>query len=433
MCLGGVCPFSDFMIRTDYFSHEITYCASFRDDTIKKEMGFEEHRYGVKNLIARRGVLRGLALGIPISLLTTSSQSERLRRSSIQCGTTEIQNSIPPEESAFLEAMDTGQATILEDQAVRQNPRLSRVSEVNALIESSDPRMRTEMVIAVTRRLADTNLEPTLENVREAIHDIHAARERFRNIPIFNETVIFASGAVTENPNSSQSVYKRRRITRRLGSLEGVERILYFDGLLQQRQGCDWATTTSLEQARDRALTAFEQTETYVTGTFRMHGNRDFLEFGTLFPNEQRTERKQITLKAEQIAEAIARRHARRHNQRAAERFDFIVFDDCKVYTLVAETLVPRLAEISHRRGEPIPLPVMITASEDDQLTFRGTLMERLLFEDSLLERFVAGNINRAPTLGVLYPNGDQIGRGKNSSNAVVIVPDEKNRPLQIA
>jgi hypothetical protein len=294
---------------------------------------------------------------------------------------------------------------------------------VQALVPQLDGESRrahAERILAITRRLADLHIPATSENVRDSIAAIQNAREHYRNQPVFNDTVLFAAGAVTSSPDSGESVYITPEIRRRLSEL-GVE-VKYFSGLLSERQNCDWATPESLENARANVLEAVAETETPITLMFRMHGNEKFLEFGATGFSNQRAAHQTVAF-ARDIAHAFAERYANPERMAAARRTpDVIIFDDCNIQPFAMDALMREIRAIAEEEHREIPIPSIITSSEQGQYAFRGQLMNRLLFEQN----------RRTPTFGMLYPDNDLLGSRSINSNAVVMTRDRRNRPLQI-
>lgn len=395
-------------------------------------MPFEKRVLPVERSAIRNIAFRALAATLLVMPASQASSTSDTRLTSLtdtvasaeendpSCGVTEVQQPIPAIYTRYLVQTYDREITVLDSNFVRQNPRYRYIQDVERLVprtEDESERAYAERVVSITRRLSDLELMPTVQNVRDSIGAISNARERYRNQPIFNETILFLSGAVTKNPDSAESVYATPQVMARLRGLGNVQ---HFSGLLSEREDCAWTTVESLESTRKAFLESISETPTPVTILVRGHGAEDFIELGTVGYGESL---ESVRLTAIQLAGAFAERYVDESvRERAEEHPDTIILDDCYIYPLAAEAFLQELRRIGNERGVRLPTPLIITAVERRQLAFRGQLMERLLFE----------NPNQAPTVGMLYPDRDLLGSRTQNSNATVIARDRRGRPLQI-
>ncbi len=402
------------------------------------EMGFETNQnlHGTRRFTFRKIISHSLALGLLAAPLSDSARqtnsvrfthidsSERdSMRNDPACGLTEIQNPLTAEYIKYLEQTYDREITVLDSNFVRIEPRyrfLVQIEERVPRLHNESERARAERVVGITRRLADLHLPPTERNIRDSIGAIQNARERYRDEPIFNETILFISGAVTEDPDSSESVYATPEVMARLHSLGTVR---HFSGLLPERRNCEWATVESLESAGSNLTEAIMNTQTPITVLVRGHGSEELVELGRLGVGRSPEEQRSVVMRSEDFAEAFARRYMdERLAALAREKPDTVIFDDCYILPLATEALFRKIREIADRENRDIPMPFVITATEHGQLAFRGQLIHRLLLE----------NRNRVPTFGMLFPDNDLLGNESQNSNATVVVRDRRGRPLQI-
>jgi hypothetical protein len=326
---------------------------------------------------------------------------------------------IPPEHTAFMKRNYDGRATLLDWPAVRESGDIrlllpvvdAQVPRENAETEQA----RADRVVAVARRLADLRWAPTKDNIRDSIGAISNARERYGSLPIFNPTVLYFAGSETVSATNNRSVFRQSRFTNRLERLATVR---YFDGILPEKVNCEWATRASLQEAWNQFLDAIATTETPITVYIGAHGNGTGIELGLYRPSlSEGLSSHQSS--GEDLAQAFARR-ARFLEERGLSHNvpDWVIFDNCFTWQLAKEKFIGGL----EAKPDPQLQPFVITSAEQEQFSFRGTLLERLLNNSE----------GEAPTLSVLLSGSTLLGKSTWNSNLTVTARDRRGRPLQI-
>lgn len=355
-----------------------------------------------------------------------NQQTETANLTGAPCGTTEVLVPIPMETLRANSRVYDGHETILDSPTVRTDTRLLHLDVINGLVAArgtESERARARRVLAVGRRLADLGLPVTEFYVRDSLGAIDNARQRNRNTRIFKDTVIVISGAVTASPDNGESSFFPDEMEERLRAVDGVDRVLHFDPLFEQRRGCDWTSVEALTKIRSQALQAIETAPTRTTVWFMAHGAPEFLEMGWVGLDRGIANAQRVVIEAEHMARAFAARYRNPMlADMARKEADLVIFDNCLTYELATRAFRREIRRIEREENRSIPLPDFLTSGEQGQLSYRAQLANRLLPE----------NPNQAPTYGTFYPEDDLIGHRERNSQVTIISRDEAGRPIQI-